>query len=203
MAFFERLASPFAETEPPPPPIVLLLLQTDLNMRTSTSLIIHEDLEKFVPSTRKTVQFAPSVEHTYPPPPIFLEKIPVPQMLTRRSIEGHDGWECGEKETALIKAFIHDLVDKLLDNTRSFSHQDPERVQDVFTQAAQMHPVLRKYADDWATRCIVQARLKATAATANKRATKEAAEIIVSSRRTRRKSDYWTVGRWLVGSITE
>jgi hypothetical protein len=79
-------------------------------------------------------------------------------------------------------------VDKLLDTTKSLSDQDRELVQEVYrqvsiiacyhsvlnaVQAAQMHPDLRKYENDWATRCIVQARLKATSSNASNKAAKE------------------------------
>jgi hypothetical protein len=103
MASFVHYASPFAETEKPPPPVVLLLLQTDLNVHTSTGLLIHEDLEHLVPSAKKTVVFAPAVQHTYPPPPIFEHTIPAPAMLTRKILEHHDAWEGGERETVIIK----------------------------------------------------------------------------------------------------
>ncbi|KAJ7128015.1 hypothetical protein C8R44DRAFT_873783 [Mycena epipterygia] len=165
MASFARHASPFAETEKPPPPVVLLLLQTDLHMHSSTGLMIHEDLENLVPSAKKTVVFTP-VEHTYPPPPIFEVTIPTPPLLTRKVIERHDAWEGGEHETALIKTTVHALVDSLLDTTKSISDQDAALLKEVFRQAAQMHPDLRKYEDNWVTCCIVQARLKATSANA-------------------------------------
>ncbi|KAJ7924676.1 hypothetical protein B0H13DRAFT_2315192 [Mycena leptocephala] len=152
MASFVHYASPFAETEKPPPPVVLLLLQTDLNVHTSTGLLIHEDLEHLVPSAKKTV---------------------VPAMLTRKILEHHDAWEGGEHETVIIKTTVHALVDKLLDTTKSLSDQDRELVQEVYRQAAQMHPDLRKYENDWATRCIVQARLKATSSNASNKAAKE------------------------------
>ncbi|KAJ7939301.1 hypothetical protein B0H13DRAFT_2301058 [Mycena leptocephala] len=122
MASFVHYASPFAETEKPPPPVVLLLLQTDLNVHTSTGLLIHEDLEHLVPSAKKTV---------------------VPAMLTRKILEHHDAWEGGERETIIIKTTVHALVDKLLDTTKSLSDQDRELVQEVYRQAAQMHPDLR------------------------------------------------------------
>ncbi|KAJ6529251.1 hypothetical protein B0H19DRAFT_1274295 [Mycena capillaripes] len=176
MAFVVRYASPFAETEPPPPPVVLLLLQTDLNTHPSTGLNIHEDLENLVPhGAKKTVAFAPAptLNYTYPPPPIFQDMIPAPPMLTRKIIENHDAWEGGERETALIKTVIHALVDKLLDTTKSLSDQDTELVEEVFRQAAQMHPILGKYEKNWATRCIVQARLKSTSSSASNKAAKE------------------------------
>lgn len=106
MAFVVRHASPFAETEQPPPPVVLLLLQTDLNVHTSAGLVIHEDLENLVPRAKKTVAFAPTLNHTYPPLPIPTETIPVPQMLTRKIIEHHETWEGGEQETAVIKVCL-------------------------------------------------------------------------------------------------
>ncbi|KAF8146424.1 hypothetical protein K438DRAFT_1990785 [Mycena galopus ATCC 62051] len=176
MASFVRHASPFAETEKPPPPVVLLLQQTDLNMHTSTGLMIHEDLGSLVPSAKKTVVFAQALdqEHTYPPPPIFEDLIPAPQMLTRKIIEKHDAWQVGERKTALIKTTVHALVDKLLDTTKSLSDQDTGLLREVFRQAAQMHPNLLQYEKDWATRCIVQARLKATSSNASNKAAKEA-----------------------------
>ncbi|KAJ6534906.1 hypothetical protein B0H19DRAFT_1080317 [Mycena capillaripes] len=157
MASFVRYASPIADTEKPPPPVVLLLLHTDL---TVTRLMIHEDLEHPVPSARQTVVFAP-VEHTYPPPPIFTDKIPAPPMLTRKIIENHDTWDFGERETGIIKTTVHILVDQLLDAAKSLASQDTELIQEVFQRAAQMHPDLRKFEDDWVTLCIIQARLKA------------------------------------------
>ncbi|KAJ7323500.1 hypothetical protein DFH08DRAFT_817530 [Mycena albidolilacea] len=188
MASVVRYASPFAETEKPPPPVVLLLLQTDLNVHTSTGLVIHEDLDHPVPSAKKTVVFAPVHRHTYPPPPIFEDVIPTPTMLTRKIIEHHEAWECGERETAIIKTTVHTLVEKLLDMTKSLSDQDPELMQEVFRQAAQMHPDLCKYENNWATRCIVQARLKATSSNASNKVAKEVvADVIQIGRRTRAK----------------
>ncbi|KAJ6537914.1 hypothetical protein B0H19DRAFT_1079015 [Mycena capillaripes] len=175
MAFFVRHPSPFVETEPLPPPVVLLLSQTDLNLHTSTGLVIHEHLE-LVPSAKKTVVFAPAstLEHTYPPPLIFENTIPVPRMLTRKIIENHATWEADQKETALIKTFVHALVDKLLDTTKPFPDQDTGPLEEVFRQAAQMHPILRKYENNWATCCIIQARLKNTSSSASTKAAKEA-----------------------------
>ncbi|KAJ7348110.1 hypothetical protein DFH08DRAFT_1001650 [Mycena albidolilacea] len=190
MASVVRYGYPFAETEKPPPPVVLLLLQTDLNVSTSTGLVIHEDLDNPVPSAKKTVVFAPVLEHVYPPPPIFKEKIPTPTMLTRKVIENHAAWEGGDRETIIIKTTVHSLVDKLLDTTKSLSDQDPELVQEVFSRAAQMHPDLGKYENNWATRCIVQARLKATSSNAsNKTAREVVADVIQIGRRTRTKSN--------------
>ncbi|KAJ7860870.1 hypothetical protein B0H14DRAFT_2576429 [Mycena olivaceomarginata] len=178
MASVVRYGYPFAETEKPPPPVVLLLLQTDLNVSTSTGL------------RQKTVVFAPVLEHAYPPPPIFEEKIPTPTMLTRKVIENHAAWEGGDRETIIIKTTVHTLVDKLLDTTKSLSDQDPELVQEVFQRAAQMHPDLGKYENNWATRCIVQARLKATSSNASNKAVKEVmADVIQMGRRTRTKSN--------------
>ncbi|KAJ7888378.1 hypothetical protein B0H14DRAFT_2562348 [Mycena olivaceomarginata] len=144
MASVVRHASPFAETEKPPPPVVLLLLQTDLNAPTSTGLVIYEDLEHPVPTAKKKVVFAPVFEHMCPPPMIFEATIPTPTMLTRKIIEHHEAWEGGERERIIIKTTVHALVDKLLDTTKSLTDQDPELVQEVFQQAAQMHPDLRK-----------------------------------------------------------
>ncbi|KAJ7700189.1 hypothetical protein B0H14DRAFT_2648914 [Mycena olivaceomarginata] len=168
MASVVRYGYPFAETEKPPPPVVLLLLQTDLNVSTSTGLVIHEDLDNPVPSAKKTVVFAPVLEHAYPPPPISEEKIPTPTMLTR-------------------KTTVHSLVDKLLDTTKSLSDQDPELVQEVFCG---LHPDLGKYENNWARRCIVQVRLKATSSNAsNKTAREVVADVIQMGRRTRTKSN--------------
>ncbi|KAF7372580.1 hypothetical protein MVEN_00120700 [Mycena venus] len=109
-------------------------------------------------------------------------------MLTRKIIEHHEAWQGGERETAIIKTTVHALVEKLLDTTKSLSDQDKELVQEVFWQAAQMHPDLRKYENDWATRCIVQARLKATSSSASNKATKEiVADVAEIGRRTRSK----------------
>ncbi|KAJ6601697.1 hypothetical protein DFH09DRAFT_1069260 [Mycena vulgaris] len=191
MASYVRYASPFAETERPPPPVVLLLLQTDLIMHASTGLVIHEDLETLVSSTKKTVVFAPAsiLEHMYPPPPIFEQTIPAPTMLTRKILEKHDTWEGGERETAIIKTTVHALVDKLLDTTKALSDQDTELVQEVFRQAAQVHPDLCKYENNWATRCVVQARLKATSSNASNKTAKEVVtgvtNIVQAGRRTR------------------
>ncbi|KAJ7089906.1 hypothetical protein C8R44DRAFT_892093 [Mycena epipterygia] len=157
MALFVRYGSPFAETEPPPPPVVLLLLQTDLTMHTSTGLVIHEDLE-LVPSAKKDRGVT----------------IPVPQMLTRKVLEHHETWEGDKTETALIKKVVHELVETLLDTTSAISDQEAGLLEEVFRRAAQMFPILRKYDDNWATRCIVQARLKATSANASNKAVKKA-----------------------------
>ncbi|KAJ7695255.1 hypothetical protein B0H14DRAFT_3530272 [Mycena olivaceomarginata] len=171
----------------PPPPVVLLLLQTDLNVSTSTGLVIHEDLDNPVPSAKKTVVFAPVLEHAYPPPPIFEEKIPTPTMLTRKVIENHAAWEGGDRETIIIKTTVHTLVDKLLDTTKSLSDQDPDLVQ----EAAQMHPDLGKYENNWAD-CVAsfKLRLKATSSNASNKAVKEVmADVIQMGRCTRTKSN--------------
>ncbi len=149
----ERYTSPFAVTEEPPPPVVLLLLHTDFTADTSTRLLIHEDLEQPVPSAGKTVVFAP-VEHTYPPPPNFAEKIPVPLFLTRKVIEKHEPWiaKFSAGETAIIKVrlvyimlhllniryqtTVHNLVDQLLDRTKSLNNQDHDLLQEVYTQVS-------------------------------------------------------------------
>ncbi|KAJ7721258.1 hypothetical protein DFH07DRAFT_784175 [Mycena maculata] len=178
MATSVRCVSPFAETEKPPPPVVLLLSQTDLDMHTST--VIHEDLEYHVPSAKKTVVFAPAsaLEHTYPPAPIMEVPITAPKMLTRKIIENHAEW----------KTTIHNLVDRLLDTTKALSDQKDVLLQQLFKEAAVMHPVLRNYDSDWATRCIVQARLKATAASASAQANKVTVtemDHVVNKRHTR------------------
>jgi hypothetical protein len=124
MASVVRYGYPFAETEKPPPPVVLLLLQTDLNVSTSMGLVIHEDLDNPVPSAKKTVVFAPVLEHAYPPPPIFEEKIPTPTMLTRKVIENHAAWEGGDRETIIIKVRLVYLTFYLLniDVRQLFTH---------------------------------------------------------------------------------
>ncbi|KAJ7334609.1 hypothetical protein DFH08DRAFT_1019006 [Mycena albidolilacea] len=192
MASVVRYGYPFAETEKPPPPVVLLRLQTDLNVSTSMGLVIHEDLDNPVPSAKKTVVFTPVLEHAYPPLPIFEEKIPTPMMLTQKVIENHAAWEGGDHETIIIETTVHSLVDKLLDTTKSLSDPDPELVQEVFLRvsiAAQMHPDLGKYENNWAMRCIVQARLKATSSNAsNKTAREVVADVIQMGRRTCTKS---------------
>ncbi|KAJ7775908.1 hypothetical protein DFH07DRAFT_951809 [Mycena maculata] len=169
MATSVRCVSPFAETKKPPPPVVLLLLQTALDVHTSTGLVVHEDLENHLPSAKKMVMLAPTsaLEHTYPPPPIIEVPIPAPRMLTHKIIENHADWKVEAQETALIKTTIHQLVDRLLDTTKALSDQKDDLLQQVFKEAAVMHPVLRNYNSDWVTRCIVQARLKATAASAS------------------------------------
>ncbi|KAJ7859851.1 hypothetical protein B0H14DRAFT_2577018 [Mycena olivaceomarginata] len=149
MASLVRYDSPFAKAEKPPPPVVLLLLQTDLTTHSSAGLMIHEDLERPVPSTKKTVVFAPVLQHKYPPLPNFEVLIPCPTELTRKILEHHAAWEGSPHETAIIKTTVHALVEKLLDTTRSLSDQDSELVQDVYRQAAQVHPDLRRYEDNW------------------------------------------------------
>ncbi|KAJ7660085.1 hypothetical protein B0H14DRAFT_2659169 [Mycena olivaceomarginata] len=64
MASVVRYGSPFVETEKLSPLVVLLLLQTNLNLSTSTGLVIHEDLEHPVLSAKKTVVFTPVLKHT-------------------------------------------------------------------------------------------------------------------------------------------
>jgi hypothetical protein len=57
-------------------------------------------------------------------------------------------------------------------------------------QAAQMHPDLGKYKNNWVTRCIVQARLKATSSNASNKVVKEVvADVIQMGRHTRTKSN--------------
>ncbi|KAJ7450348.1 hypothetical protein FB451DRAFT_1186763 [Mycena latifolia] len=191
MAPIVRHASPFAETEKPPPPVVLLLLQTDLDMHTSTGLLIHEDLESLVPSTKKKVVFAQApMGHSYPPQPILEAKIPAPPKdLTRRVIEHHEAWSCSTEETRVIKATVHQLVETLLDTTKSFAAQNEESVQDVYRQAAYFHSYLGRFESNWATYCIVQARLKATSAATVRGTTKKIAssleDLVHDGRKTR------------------
>ncbi|KAJ7732818.1 hypothetical protein B0H14DRAFT_3517559 [Mycena olivaceomarginata] len=179
---------PLRKQKSPPPPVVLLLLQTDLTTHPSAGLMIHEDLERPVPSTKKTVAFAPVLQHKYPPLPNFEVLIPCPTELTRKILEHHAAWEGSPHETAIIKTTVHALVEKLLDTTRSLSDQDSELVQDVYRQAAQVHPDLRRYEDNWVTRCIIQARLKSTSAAASSKATQAVTDLIQTGRRTRSKS---------------
>jgi hypothetical protein len=83
---------------------------------------------------------------------------------------------------------IYKLVDKILDTSQSLKYQDPELVAKVYKQvsilgiivscrsiftviqAIQMHPILRNYEDNWATKCIIGAHLKTTAQNAVKEA---------------------------------
>ncbi|KAJ6532082.1 hypothetical protein B0H19DRAFT_1273237 [Mycena capillaripes] len=102
------------------------------------------------------------------------KKIPVPSSLTRKILEDHPGWECDDTDTALIKKTVHQIIEDLLDETKSMSDQKPMLLEEVYRRAADMFPVLRNYADNWATRCIVQAHLKATAAIASNKAVQEA-----------------------------
>ncbi|KAJ7456803.1 hypothetical protein B0H11DRAFT_2243966 [Mycena galericulata] len=165
MASIVRHASPFAETEQPPPPVVLLILQTDVeHISTGPGLLMHEDLE----SAKKRVAFAPSPEHTYPPPPILTKKIKKPDQVTRKIVENHHGWQSSESDTEEIKKTVHGLVQSLLDTNKPVTDQKDEDLDKVYRQAALAHPVLHKYDDNWATYCIVQAHLKSTAATAAK-----------------------------------
>ncbi|KAJ7220376.1 hypothetical protein C8J57DRAFT_1254212 [Mycena rebaudengoi] len=154
MASSMRHASPFVETEKPPLPVVLLLLQTDLNIHTSTGLLIHEDLENPILSAKKTVVFtlAPLLEHTYPPPPTpicegldTIPKIACPRQLTHKILERHVAWKGGEQETNRIKMRLLYIlflpteytmpVDKLLDTTKSLLDQDEALVDEVFSAA--------------------------------------------------------------------
>ncbi|KAJ7807082.1 hypothetical protein B0H14DRAFT_2609985 [Mycena olivaceomarginata] len=173
MASFARLASPFAGRESPPPPVVLLLSQTDLHMPSSPGLLIHQDLG-LAPSSKlkKNVAFAPV--HTYPPPPILAatDLIPCPPQLSRHLLEHHPGWEVDTAQTLVIKfqKTIYKLVDKILDTSQSLKYQDPELVAKVYKQAIQMHPILRNYEDNWATKCVIGAHLKTTAQNAVKEA---------------------------------
>ncbi|KAJ7346091.1 hypothetical protein DFH08DRAFT_961565 [Mycena albidolilacea] len=187
MASVVQYGSPFVETEKLPPPAVLLLLQTNLNVSTSTGPVIHEDLEHPMPSTKKTVVFAPVLEHVHPPPLIFKEKIPTPMIYI--IIENHDAWEGGDRETIIIKTTVHALVDKLLDTTKLLSDQDPELMQEVFQQAAQMHPDLGKYENNCAMCCIIQARLKATSSNASNKVAKVVADVIQMGWHTHTKSN--------------
>lgn len=87
-------------------------------------------------------------------------------------------------------------MDRLLDTTKSYTSQNSEHLEEVFrqvslsittcyciltiVQAARMHPMLSKYEGDWATRCIVQARLKATSAIAAHKANKEGLDAVTN-----------------------
>ncbi|KAJ7087612.1 hypothetical protein B0H15DRAFT_801204 [Mycena belliarum] len=160
--------SPFAAAEPPPPPAVVLLIHTDLDLPTeSADLLIHEDLG-LAPTAKKAVQFA----HKYPPPPIFDKLIPSPGRLSRLNLDNTPEWKQDHtpKDTALIKAVIHRLVDKLLDTTKAISFQDKELVEQVYREGAAVYPILCQYENNWATYCIVHAHLKYTSTEAIKKA---------------------------------
>ncbi|KAJ6476557.1 hypothetical protein DFH09DRAFT_1342438 [Mycena vulgaris] len=186
---FERLASPFAATEAPPPPVVLLLLQTDLNAPTSPGLLIHEDLVNFVPRAKKKVVFTTTTKHTYPPPMIIPNSVAVPKHLSTKILEKHWEWDRDETEMALIKTEVRNLVEELLDTTKSYLEQANGPLEEVFERAAQLHPILCQYKERWATRSIIMSHLKTTAAA--QKSTQQAAAIAnvaQTARRTRAKS---------------
>ncbi|KAJ7736641.1 hypothetical protein B0H16DRAFT_1730688 [Mycena metata] len=178
---FVCLASPFAALEPPPPAVVQLLIQTDLNAPTFTGLLIHEDLNDLVPPAKKRVVFATTPHNSYPPPSILPDTIPPPPGLTRRTLENHDAWTIEAAETAVIKTTVHNLADAILDTTKCITDQDKKLLDQVYQEAAQMHPLLREYQGNWATNCILQAHLKITTQAAKKMAEAKEAEQLLAA----------------------
>ncbi|KAJ7744348.1 hypothetical protein B0H16DRAFT_1727291 [Mycena metata] len=156
--------SPFAAKKAPPAPVVLLLSQTTLHMPTSPGHLIHEDLKTPVKKLKK-VAFAVT-PHTYPPPSIVPNLIPTPRHLSTKTVENHKGWTMAATDTELIKRTVHRLTDQLLDTTQCYSKQAQTPLLLVYERALEMHPDLREFENKWATRCIIMAHLKATAATA-------------------------------------
>ncbi|KAJ7020522.1 hypothetical protein C8F04DRAFT_1274996 [Mycena alexandri] len=134
-------------------------------MPTSPGRLIHEDLTTAVKKPKKVV-FAAAADHTYPPPSIVPNAIPTPRHLTAKAVENHKGWTLGATETDVIKRTIHKLTDHLLDTTQCYSKQAKTPLLLVYERALEMHPVLREFENEWATRCIITAHLKATAAAA-------------------------------------
>ncbi|KAJ7036007.1 hypothetical protein C8F04DRAFT_1258372 [Mycena alexandri] len=69
----------------------------------------------------------------------------------------------------------------MLDTTKCITDQDTQLVQEVYQQAAQMHPILQEYQGNWATNCILQAHLKSTSQAAKKVAEAEEAEQLLAA----------------------
>ncbi|KAJ7732858.1 hypothetical protein B0H16DRAFT_1468369 [Mycena metata] len=178
---FVRLTSPFAALEPPPPAVVQLLIQTDLNAPTFTGLLIHKDLNDLVPPAKKRVVFATTPHNSYPPPSILPDTIPPPPGLTRHTLENHDAWTIEAAETAVIKTTVHNLADAILDTTKCITDEDKKLLDQVYQEAAQMHPLLREYQGNWATNCILQAHLKITTQAAKKMAEAKEAEQLLAA----------------------
>ncbi|KAJ7736276.1 hypothetical protein B0H16DRAFT_1466720 [Mycena metata] len=168
---FASRDSHFAEPEAPPPPVVQLLIHTDFATPPSTVLSIHED---FGSSTQKRVKFDEDM-HPYPPLVNYAEQVPVPSHPSTKAVESHPGWDCEPRETQKIKNFIHGLVGRMLDESKSYKNQDDKSLAEVIRQATQQFPVLRKYEDAWGTRCILMSHLKNTT---NKAAHKAAKDVV-------------------------
>ncbi|KAJ7467905.1 hypothetical protein FB451DRAFT_1401181 [Mycena latifolia] len=101
------------------------------------------------------------------------EKIPCPTGLTRKTLAKHNAWDEHGETTRKITVFVHQLADKYLNIEEVFSNQDRAAVKDVCCRAKERYPVLKRYAKNWPTRCILQAHLKIT---------KNAAQAAVVSR---------------------
>ncbi|KAJ7107170.1 hypothetical protein C8R43DRAFT_1140378 [Mycena crocata] len=166
--------SPFAATEPPPPPAVVLLIQTDLDEPASADLLIHEDFG--LAPKAKSVKFA----HTYPPPRMFDKLIPSPGGLSRRNLDKTAEWKKDhtKEDTVLVKAVVHQIVDRVLDTTKAISFQKGELLEQVYREAAVLYPILRQYDENWVTYCIVYAHLKYTSTEAAKKAAQERVETL-------------------------
>ncbi|KAJ7691835.1 hypothetical protein B0H16DRAFT_1752188 [Mycena metata] len=129
-------------------------------MPTSPGRLIHEDLKTAVKKPKKVV-FAAVADHTYPPPLIVPNVIPTPRHLSTKTVENHKGWTIGATETDVIKRTVHQLTDHLLDTTQCYSKQAQTPLLLVHERALEMHPVLHEFENEWATRCIIMAHLKA------------------------------------------
>ncbi|KAJ7731658.1 hypothetical protein B0H16DRAFT_1733226 [Mycena metata] len=173
--------SHFAEPETPPPPVVQLLIHTDFATPPSMVFSIHED---FGSSAQKRVKFADDdsdthdVHNMYPPLANYENIIGVPKHPSTVAVENSPKWLSGKTETKTIKEFIHNLVAKYLDETKSYKFQDEEALAEVSQQAAQAFPILRKYENDWGTRGILMHRLKNTSNKAARKAAKDVVDIV-------------------------
>ncbi|KAJ7148974.1 hypothetical protein C8R43DRAFT_952218 [Mycena crocata] len=106
------------------------------------------------------------------------KKIACPTGLTRKTLAKHEEWKQKEEVTRAITKFVHKLADKYLDIEDALANQDSAIVKDVYRRAKVAYPVLKNYAQNWPTRCILQAHLKIT---------KKAAEFATLSRLHKKK----------------
>ncbi|KAJ7437625.1 hypothetical protein B0H11DRAFT_2255239 [Mycena galericulata] len=97
------------------------------------------------------------------------DKITAPTAVCRQNIKKHPEWIENAEQTKKITAYIKKLADSMLDKTRAFTNQNKHKVKQVYQQTNKEFPCMRKYQDNWATKCILSAHLKIKASAAKTR----------------------------------
>ncbi|KAJ7878719.1 hypothetical protein B0H13DRAFT_1892524 [Mycena leptocephala] len=83
-------------------------------------------------------------------------KIACPKGLTRKTLSRHVEWVHGDRTDEIT------LAKKHLDLKEVFTNQDDGALKNVYHLAKTQFPELRRYANNWPVKCILQAHLKVT-----------------------------------------